>query len=123
MKSVIAQNKSEHGQSALDAYTPIHFAVGFVAGIYGISPIRAALGLTVLKIGVAAYERGAQHALFSRSRGESNLNELCDLLCEIGGVALGARVRSKWNPNPTIPAADPTSPAAPAAGLGILSLR
>lgn len=102
--ALIAQNKTEHGQSALDLYTPVHFGVGFAAGVYGISPIRAALWLTVLKIGVAGYERGAQHALFSRARGESNLNELCDLLAEIGGVSLGARVRSKWNPNPTIPA-------------------
>lgn len=127
-RRLIAQNKSEHGQVALDIYTPIHFCVGFAAGIVGVSPVRAALWLTVLKIGVAAYERGADHALFSRARGESNLNELCDLLAEIGGVDLGARVRSKWDPNPTIPAVDPApapAPAAssPAAGLGIFALR
>lgn len=131
-RRLIARNQSEHGQSALDFYTPIHFTVGFAAGVAGVSPIKAALWLTVLKIGVAAYERGAQHALFSRSRGESNLNELCDLLAEIGGVDLGARVRAKWDPNPTIPAVDPPAPLTPAApaaadpavvGLGILALR
>lgn len=100
---LIARNQSEHGQAAFDKYTPFHFVVGLVAGIYGISPVKAALGLTVLKVAVASYERGAGHALFGRSRGESNLNELCDLLAEIAGVDAGAKIRGKWDPQPDWP--------------------
>ena len=127
MRGVIAKNRSEYGQAAIDRYTPAHFALGFVAGVMGVSPVKAALVFTVLKIGVAAAERGMGHALLRRVPGESNINELCDLLAEIGGVDLGARVRSKWDPNPTIPVADP-APApqvnaapAPVSGFGRFS--
>jgi hypothetical protein len=101
----LAQNRYEHGQSAIDLATPLHFAIGFAAGIYGVSPVKAALFFTVAKIAVAGAEKGLGHALLSRRKGESNLNELCDLLAEIGGIDLGARVRSRWNPSPTTPVA------------------
>lgn len=101
---VIAQSQSEHGQAALDYFTPFHFAAGVCAGIYGVSPVKAALVLTIVKIGVASLEHGTGHALFRRARGESNLNELCDLLAEIAGVDVGAKIRGKWNPQPDWPA-------------------
>jgi hypothetical protein len=122
---LIAKNQSEHGQAALDAYTPFHFGVGVIAGVLGVSPVKAALALTALKIGVASYEHGAGHALFSRSRGESSINELCDLLAELAGVDAGAALRAKWaTPATLAPAPTPTPtpaalPATPAAGLGI----
>lgn len=102
MKSVgvVAKNRSEYGQAAVDLYTPLHFGLGFAAGVYGVSPIKAALFFTVLKIGVASLEHGMGHALMRRVPGESNINELCDLLAEIGGVQVGARLRSRWNPTP-----------------------
>lgn len=101
----LAQNRYEHGQSAVDIATPAHFGLGVLAGIMGVSPVKAALVLTVAKIGLAAAEKGMGHALFSRRKGESNLNELCDLLAEIAGVDVGARLRSRWNPSPVIPTA------------------
>lgn len=103
----VAKNRSEYGQSPLDLYTPLHFGIGFIAGVVGVSPVKAALVFTVLKIAVASTEKGIGHALLRRVPGESNVNELCDLLAEISGVASGARVRAKWDPNPTIPATDP----------------
>jgi hypothetical protein len=102
---VLAENKYEHGQSAIDLATPLHFLIGIAAGIYGVSPVKAALFFTVAKIGVASVEKSMDHALFRRKKGESNLNELCDLLAEIGGVDVGARIRSKWNPSPVTPTA------------------
>lgn len=112
---LIAKNRSEYGQAAIDLYTPLHFGLGFIAGVQGVSPIKAALFFTVLKIGIASIEHGMGHALMRRVPGESNVNELCDLLAEIGGVQTGARVRAKWDPNPTIPAVDPAPAPAPAA--------
>lgn len=99
---LIARNRSERGQSAVDVYTPLHFAVGFGAGLLGVSPVKAALWLTVLKIGVAAAEKGMGHALMGRIPGESNLNELCDLLAEIGGVDAGAWLRARSQASPTM---------------------
>ena len=90
----LAKTKYEHGQSAVDTSTPIHFALGLAAGLIGITPITAALLLTVGKIGVAAAEKNMKHALFTRAKGESNMNELCDLLFEIAGVDIGARLRA-----------------------------
>ncbi len=118
---LVAQNRSEYGQAAVDLYTPLHFGLGFVAGIVGVSPVKAALFFTVAKIAVASLEHGMGHALLRRVPGESNINELCDLLAEIGGVDVGARVRTQWNPNPTIPAVDPAPapPATSAPALGI----
>lgn len=125
---LVARNRSEYGQAAVDLYTPLHFGLGFAAGVAGVSPIRAALFFTVLKIGVAALEHGMGHALMRRVPGESNLNELGDLVAEIGGIAAGARVRSKWNQQPTIPCVCPACPTpapppqsapAPAAVSGI----
>ncbi len=110
--ALIAKNRSEYGQAAVDIYTPLHFGLGFAAGVVGVSPIKAALFFTVLKIGVAAVEHGMGHALLRRVPGESNINELGDLVAEIGGIAMGARVRSKWNPSPTIPCVCPACPAA-----------
>jgi len=101
--AVVAQNRSEYGQAAIDLYTPLHFGLGLVAGIVGVSPVKAALFFTVAKIGVAALEHGMGHALLRRVPGESNINELCDLLAEIGGVDVGAKIRSRWNPSPTVP--------------------
>jgi len=123
---LVAQNRSEYGQAAVDLYTPLHFGLGFVAGVVGVSPVKAALFFTVAKIAIASLEHGMGHALLRRVPGESNINELCDLLAEIGGVDAGARVRAKWDPNPTIPAADPVpapaptpppAPAAPVSGI------
>jgi hypothetical protein len=91
---LIARNVRDRGQAALDAYTPAHFAVGFAAGALGVSPVTAALVLTATKVAIAAAEHGLGHALFSRDRGESNLNELCDLLAEISGVDAGAKFRA-----------------------------
>lgn len=102
----IARNESEHGQAALDLYTPLHFGVGFIAGILGVSPVKAALVLTALKVSVASYEHGAGHALFSRARGESNINELCDLLAELAGVDMGAAIRAR-SAAQAVPAAAP----------------
>lgn len=101
---LVARNPEEHGQAAFDIYTPFHFGVGVIAGILGVSPVKAALVLTALKIGVASYEHGAGHGLFHRARGESNLNELCDLLSELAGVDVGAKIRGKWDPEPDWPA-------------------
>lgn len=109
--ALIARNRSEYGQAAVDLYTPLHFGLGFAAGVVGVSPIKAALFFTVLKIGVASLEHGMGHALLRRVPGESNINELGDLVAEIGGIAMGARVRSKWNPQPTIPCVCPACPA------------
>jgi hypothetical protein len=92
---LVAKNRSEYGQAAFDVYTPVHFTLGFAAGAAGISPIVAALVLTVIKIGVAATEKGMGHALMGRIPGESNMNELCDLLAEIAGVDAGAAFRAK----------------------------
>lgn len=117
--ALIARNRSEYGQAAVDLYTPLHFGLGFAAGVSGVSPIRAALFFSVLKIGVAALEHGMGHALLRRIPGESNINELGDLVAEIGGIAMGARVRSKWNPNPTIPWVCPACPAATPAPAAI----
>lgn len=100
---LVAQNRSEYGQAAVDLYTPLHFGLGLAAGIVGVSPVKAALFFTVLKIGVASLERGMGHALLARIPGESNLNELCDLLAEIGGVDVGAKIRSRWASAPTVP--------------------
>ncbi len=105
MRRRLAKNRYEYGQSSVDIATPVHFMLGVAAGIFGVSPVQAALVLTVAKIGVAAAEKGMGHALFRRTRGESNLNELCDLLAEIGGVSVGAQIRSKWDPQPTVPLA------------------
>lgn len=109
--ALIARNRSEYGQAPVDIYTPLHFGLGFIAGVVGVSPIKAALFFTVLKIGVASLEHGMGHALLRRVPGESNVNELGDLLAEIGGIATGARVRSKWDPQPTIPCVCPACPA------------
>lgn len=113
--ALIARNRSEYGQAPVDIYTPLHFGLGFIAGVVGVSPIKAALFFTVLKIGVASLEHGMGHALLRRVPGESNVNELGDLLAEIGGIATGARVRSKWDPQPTIPCVCPACPTCPAA--------
>ena len=116
-RRLVARHAADHGQAALDYFTPFHFVAGFAAGVYGVSPVKAALWLTVLKIGVAAAEHGSGHALFSRARGESNLNELCDLLVEIAGVDIGAQLRNHWNPQPDL-AAPPAPPvAAPVSGI------
>ncbi len=116
---VIAKNRSEYGQSPLDLYTPVHFGLGFIAGVMGVSPVKAALVFTVLKIGVASAEKGLGHALLRRVPGESNVNELCDLLAEIGGVSYGARVRSRWAPSPVTPTPDPVPPVAAPSVAGI----
>lgn len=101
----LAPNRLRHGQSAVDVATPVHFALGVLAGLLGISPVKAALVLTVAKVGIAAAEKGLGHALFSRRKGESNLNELCDLLAEIAGVDVGAQIRARRVPQPALPAA------------------
>ena len=111
---LVAKNRSEYGQAAVDIYTPLHFGLGFAAGAMGVSPIIAALVLTVVKIGVAATEKGMGHALMGRIPGESNINELCDLLAEIAGVDAGATFRGK-----TVTPIAPLAPA-PAAALPAL---
>jgi hypothetical protein len=118
---LIARNRADHGQAAFDYFTPFHFAAGFAAGVLGVSPVKAAIALTALKVGIASYERGAGHALFSRGQGESNLNELCDLLAELAGVDIGAQIRARSSasasPPAPAPAPAPPLPAAPVAGF------
>jgi hypothetical protein len=100
---LIASNRSEYGQAALDLYTPVHFAFGVVVGALGVSPVKATLAFVAVKVAVAAAERGLGHALIGRVPGESNINELCDLLAEIGGLDVGAKIRERWASAPTVP--------------------
>lgn len=116
MTRFIAKNRSEYGQSPLDLFTPVHFGLGFIAGVMGVSPVKAALVFTVLKIGVASAEKGLGHALLRRVPGESNVNELCDLLAEIGGVSYGSQIRSRWAPAPIAPTTT-IAPLAAVAGI------
>lgn len=104
MARALAKNRYRYGQSPVDLATPVHFALGLIAGVMGVSPLKATIVATTLKIGIVAAEQGMGHALFSRAPGDSNINTLVDLLAEIGGVSAGARIRSRWAPAPVTPA-------------------
>lgn len=99
-----------HGESVIDAHSPLHAIVGFAAGVAGIDSHLAMAIFISARIVEHSLRSGAQHALFKRETGQSLGNEMGDLLFEIAGLHYGKLLRAKL----TAPAAQP----APAAGLG-----
>jgi hypothetical protein len=121
--ALVARNRSEYGQAAVDLYTPLHFAFGLVVGALGVSQTKATLVFVAVKVAVAATERGLGHALMGRVPGESNVNELVDLLAEIGGLDVGAKIRERWIVPASAPSPAPAAPQVAAPVSGIFSRR
>lgn len=115
--SLVARNRSEYGQAAVDLYTPLHFAFGVVVGALGVSQTKATLAFVAVKVAIAGAEHGLGHALMGRFPGESNLNELTDLLAEIGGLDVGAKIRERWASQPAALPAPAPQVAAPVSGI------
>lgn len=99
------------GEAVIDAQTPVHFLVGFIAGVLKIDPHVAVLTFIGAKVIDQALRAGAGHALFEREHGQSLGNELSDLLFEMAGLTVGEKLRDKLE--------EP----APTAGLGRLHFR
>jgi hypothetical protein len=110
MSLLYAQAARDQGVALFDTRTPAHFGVGLTAGLAGIKPAYALIGLLGIEISKNALAHGgARQALFERNL-ESPANQIADLLVELTGYYLGLYVRAAR-------AAAAQAPAAPA-GLG-----
>lgn len=99
---------AKHGGALVDAHTPLHAIVGFIAGVAGIDPHLAMATFIGARIVESALRDGTHSALFGEGHAQSLGNEMADLLFEVGGLHVGEALRHKFI----------GSPVQPAAGLG-----
>lgn len=99
----LADKMPDVGLALFDYKTPLHFGAGYAAGLLGISPHIAALGLIAAKAGKIALEEGLGHALFEDKEPQSYGNEIMDLLSEMVGIAAGLKTRSMVTGEPALP--------------------
>jgi hypothetical protein len=95
----ISLNRAHHGAAMIDAHSPIHLLVGFAAGVLGVNTYLAVLAFIGAKVVDEVVHTGP-HALFRRGEGQSIGNELSDLLLEMGGLAVGEKLRERLLPAP-----------------------
>lgn len=100
---------SRHGEAPVDVHTPVHFLVGFAAGVLGVNTYLAVCVFIGVKVVDQVLHMGP-HALLKSDEGQSLGNEAADLLFEMGGLAVGEKLREKLAP-------EPTAPPVPTAGL------
>jgi|SRR5882672_6398485 len=93
--AAISLTPAHVGQAVIDAQTPVHFLVGFIAGVMKIDPHLAVLAFIGAKVVDQALRAGPSHALLERESGQSLGNELSDLLFEMAGLTAGERLREK----------------------------
>ncbi len=111
---------SRHGEAPIDAHTPVHFLVGFAAGVLGVNTYLAVLVFIGAKVVDQVLHLGP-HALLDGDEGQSLGNEAADLLFEMGGLAAGEKLREYLDVEPT--ALVPDAPPLPTAGLGQFRLH
>ena len=91
----ISLSGAHRGQPVIDAHSPVHFLLGFAAGIFGIDPHLAVITFVGAKIVDESLRSGPKHAVLGRERGQSLGNELADVLLEVGGLYYGKLLRAK----------------------------
>lgn len=91
----LSLKKAHLGASAIDAQTPVHFLIGFAAGVMGVDPSVAALTFVGAKIVGQSLESNAERALLHRGQGESLGNQLSDVLVNFLGVQYGLHLRTR----------------------------
>jgi hypothetical protein len=106
--AAISLAPAHHGQAVIDGHSPVHFLVGFAAGVMGVDPHLAMVAFVGAKIVDESLRAGTKHAVFGRESGQSLGNELADILFEVTGLHYGKLLRGKLG-----------APAAAAHGLGI----
>lgn len=89
-----------HGQALVDMHSPVHFLVGFAAGVLGVDPHLAMATFVGAKIVDESLRQGFGHAVFGRESGQSLGNELADLMLEVGGLHAGAKLREHYTGQP-----------------------
>ena len=95
-------------QALVDAHSPVHFTVGFTAGVLGIDPHLALMAFIGARIVESALGEGLSKAIATEQR-RSLGKELTNILLEVAGVYYGKTLRTRL--------AEPPAPAV--AGLGI----
>jgi hypothetical protein len=91
--AVVSLAPANAGEAVIDAQSPVHFLVGFTAGILKVDPHLAVLVFIGAKVVEQALRSGPGHALLKREQGQSLGNELSDLLFEMGGLTVGEKLR------------------------------
>ena len=92
----MAKSTAKHGGALVDAHTPLHAIVGFVAGVLGVDT-HLAVGVFIgARIVESSLRDGAKAALLKPEHGQSLGNEMTDLLFEIGGLGAGQAIRQKF---------------------------
>ncbi len=83
---------SRQGEAPVDVHTPVHFLTGFAAGVLGVNTYLAVLVFIGAKVVDQVLHAGPR-ALLKGDQGQSLGNEACDLLFEMGGLAVGEKLR------------------------------
>jgi len=91
---------ARQGEAVIDGLSPVHFLMGFAAGVLGIDPHLAIVTFVGAKIVDESLRQGARHAVFGRESGQSLGNELADVLLEVGGLHAGKMLRDKLGAPP-----------------------
>ena len=103
----ISLKKEHHGASPIDGKTPIHFAVGVIAGMSGISASWAAVFVLGFEALIISLDEARVSAAFEKRSPQSHGNQAVDIMAGIAGVYYGELLQQRQQRNMGIPSALP----------------
>lgn len=94
--ALVSWDSPRSGEALLDEKTPIHFAVGFLAGASGVNPSWATATVIMFEAIVITLEESRAQTIFRKRTGESYGNQIVDILMGILGAQYGGRFQQNY---------------------------
>jgi len=89
----ISMEKKHQGSSPIDGKTPVHFIVGVLAGMSGLSASWAAVTVIGFEALLITLEEGRLSAAFEKRSPQSYGNQAVDIMAGIAGVYYGELIK------------------------------
>lgn len=91
----VSLKKQNLGSSPIDGKTPIHFMVGIVAGMSGLSASWAAVAVLGFEALIITLDEGRLDAAFEKRSPQSQGNQAIDIMAGIAGVYYGELIKQR----------------------------
>lgn len=91
----ISFEKKHAGLSPIDGMTPVHFGIGYIAGLSNMNPSWAMFSVIAFQAFLKVLEAGSVSAVFEKQSSQSYGNQAIESLMGIVGVYAGERSRQR----------------------------
>ena len=99
----VSLKKQNLGASPIDGKTPIHFMVGIVAGMSGLSASWAAVAVLGFEALIITLDEASLSAAFEKRSPQSQGNQAIDIMAGIAGVYYGELIKQRQDRMAVLP--------------------